>query len=63
MGIGSATAAAMQIGSTFRSIRLGLMVAIGDDVPGGDANIRLGDVVVRHPEKSRGVVQYEFGKT
>ncbi|KAN0087273.1 hypothetical protein V8E54_000961 [Elaphomyces granulatus] len=49
---------------TFRSIRFGLMVGIGGGVPGKEADIRLGDVVVSKPTGDfGGVVQYDFGKT
>jgi nucleoside phosphorylase len=55
---------AIQMLSTFRSIRFGLMVGIGGGVPGKDADIRLGDVVVSKPTgEFGGVVQYDFGKT
>ena len=40
----SAATVASQMLSNFKSIRFGLMVGIGGDVPGKDADIRLGDV-------------------
>ena len=49
--------------ATFKGIQFGLMVGIGGGVPSADADIRLGDVVVSHPDKTfAGVVQYDFGK-
>ena len=44
-------------------IRIGLLVGIGAGIPRPDYDIRLGDVVVSHPEgTSGGVVQYDFVK-
>lgn len=63
MGTNSAAAVAMQMKSTFPAIRFGLMVGIGGGVP-GEADIRLGDVVVSQPVNGHGgVVQYDFGKS
>ena len=63
-GTNSAAAVAMQMKSSFRSIRFGLMVGIGGGVPSAEADVRLGDVVVSQPEKGHGgVIQYDFGKT
>ena len=63
-GSNSAAAAAIQMLSTFESIRFGLMVGIGGGVPTKEVDIRLGDVVVSKPTGSfGGVVQYDFGKT
>ena len=63
-GTTSAATVAIQMLFTFRSIRFGLMVGIGGDVPGQYADIRLGDVVVSKPTGDfGGVVQYDFGKT
>ena len=63
-GMTSAATVAIQMLFTFRSIRFGLMVGIGGGVPGKDADIRLGDVVVSKPTGDfGGVVQYDFGKT
>ena len=54
----------MQMKSTFRAIRFGLMVGIGGGVPSKDADIRLGDIVVSQPSKGHGgVIQYDFGKS
>ncbi|KAK6811339.1 hypothetical protein RU639_012789, partial [Aspergillus parasiticus] len=62
-GITSATTVAMQLLSSFHSIRFGLMVGIGGAVPNRDADIRLGDVVVSKPTDTHGgVVQYDYGK-
>lgn len=62
-GIASATTVAMQLLSSFRSIRLGLMVGIGGGIPSGDVDIRLGDVVVSKPTNTHGgVVQFDCGK-
>ncbi|OJJ48680.1 hypothetical protein ASPZODRAFT_140947 [Penicilliopsis zonata CBS 506.65] len=63
-GTNSATAVAMQMKSTFPAIRFGLMVGIGGGVPGTEADIRLGDIVVSQPGNGHGgVVQYDFGKS
>ncbi|KAF2135076.1 uncharacterized protein K452DRAFT_261099, partial [Aplosporella prunicola CBS 121167] len=63
-GTNSAAAVAMQMKSTFRAIRFGLMVGIGGGVPSRETNIRLGDVVVSEPGKGHGgVIQYDFGTT
>ncbi|KAJ6183378.1 hypothetical protein N7485_002020 [Penicillium canescens] len=62
-GIASATTVAMQLLSSFRSIRLGLMVGIGGGVPNEDVDIRLGDVVFSKPMNTHGgVVQFDYGK-
>jgi len=64
MGTNSAAAVAIQMKSTFKSIRFGLMVGIGGGVPSAEADIRLGDVVISRPHKAHGgVVQYDCGKT
>jgi nucleoside phosphorylase len=63
IGTNSAAAVAVQMKSAFTSIRFGLMVGIGGGVPGGEADIRLGDVVVSKPHTVHsGVVQYDLGK-
>jgi nucleoside phosphorylase len=63
-GTTSAAVAATQMQSSFGSIQFGLMVGIGGGVPGKNADIRLGDVVVSKPDKYfGGVVQYDYGKT
>ena len=58
-GVYGTTSAAtvIQMLSTFRYIQFGLMVGIGGDVPGKDADIWLGE------GDFGGVVQYDFGKT
>jgi nucleoside phosphorylase len=61
-GTNSAAVVAERMRSTFRSIRFGLMVGVGGGVPTA-VDIRLGDVVVSHPDHIfAGVVQYGFGK-
>src|SRR6201999_4078075 len=63
-GTNSAAAVAIQMKSTFRAIRFGLMVGLGGGVPSAEADIRLGDVVVSQPRMgSSGVVQYDIGKS
>ncbi|PYH90847.1 kinesin [Aspergillus ellipticus CBS 707.79] len=62
-GTASAAVVAMQMLSTFPSVHHGLMVDIGGGIPGDDADIRLGDIVVSQPTGSYGgVVQYDYGK-
>jgi nucleoside phosphorylase len=59
----SAATVAMQLLSSFQSIRFGLMVGIGGGVPSSKADIRLGDIVVSQPvDISGGVIQYDLGK-
>ncbi|CAG7953415.1 unnamed protein product [Penicillium nalgiovense] len=59
----SAATVAIQLLSSFQSIRFGLMVGIGGGVPSSNADIRLGDIVVSQPaDTSGGVVQYDLGK-
>jgi nucleoside phosphorylase len=64
-GTTSANAVAVNMLSTYRQIRLGLMVGIGGGVPSKTNDIRLGDIVVSRPSGSfgGGVVQYDYGKT
>jgi nucleoside phosphorylase len=63
-GLTSAASVAMQMRSSFKCLRFGLMVGIGGGVPSRENDIRLGDVVVSKPtEQSGGVIQYDFGKT
>lgn len=60
----SAATVGMQLLSSFRSIRIGLLVGIGGGVPSGFADIRLGDIVVSQPtDTCGGVIQYDLGKT
>jgi nucleoside phosphorylase len=62
----TATATAVsQMLSTFKSVRIGLMVGIGGGIPNLETShdIRLGDIVVSKPEgTSGGVKQYDLGK-
>ncbi|KAK3374314.1 Pfs domain protein [Lasiosphaeria ovina] len=63
-GTVSAARAATRMTNSFRALRFGLMVGIGGGVPSKEKDIRLGDVVVSHPDaRSGGVLQYDFGKT
>lgn len=63
-GTTSAATVAIQMLASFPSIRFGIMVGIGGGVPGGDTDIRLGDIIVSKPTGTfGGVVQYDFGKT
>jgi nucleoside phosphorylase len=60
----SAATVAMQMLSSFKRLRFGLMVGIGGGVPSEENDIRLGDIVVSQPTgSSGGVIQYDFGKT
>jgi len=60
----SAARVANQMLQTFEGIRFGLIVGIGGGVPSKENDIRLGDIVVSKPTgQSRGVIQYDFGKT
>ncbi|KAK2590030.1 hypothetical protein QQS21_012296 [Conoideocrella luteorostrata] len=53
-----------QMRSMFPSIRHMFMVGVGGGVPGNNAAIQLGDVVVSQPHMGYGgVVQYDFGKS
>ncbi|KAI9705674.1 MAG: hypothetical protein M1820_005084 [Bogoriella megaspora] len=62
-GTSSAAAVASPMMSTFPNLRSCLMVGIGGGVPSGEADIRLGDVVVSRPMNNcPGVVQYDMGK-
>ncbi|KAL5359582.1 hypothetical protein BJX96DRAFT_59790 [Aspergillus floccosus] len=63
-GTVSAATVVSHMMSTFPRLRFGLMVGVGGGVPGGNHDIRLGDVVVSIPTgKYGGVIQYDFGKT
>jgi nucleoside phosphorylase len=64
LGKASAASVASEMGSTFPSLRFGLLVGIGGGVPGAK-DVRLGDVVVSLPDRAAqhgGVIQYDFGK-
>jgi nucleoside phosphorylase len=59
----SATTVAIQLLSSFRAVRIGLIVGIGGGVPSSNADIRLGDIVVSQPsDTSGGVIQYDLGR-
>jgi len=68
-GISAAAAVASDLLRSFPKVRFGLMVGVGGGAPGNPSDdprrdIRLGDVVVSHPEGNcGGVFQYDFGKT
>lgn len=63
-GNSPAAAAAVEMKSTFRAIRFGLMVGVGGGVPSAETDIRLGDIIVSQPAKGHGgVIQFDFGKS
>ncbi|KAJ0415046.1 hypothetical protein BJY00DRAFT_318239 [Aspergillus carlsbadensis] len=66
-GVYGTTSAAIVLAhtlSTFPCLRFVLMVGVGGGVPSKSTDICLGDVVVSMPTlTSRGVVQYNYGKT
>ncbi|KAF3243838.1 hypothetical protein TWF192_007905 [Orbilia oligospora] len=63
-GTTSAAVVATQMKSTFRSIKVYLMVGIGGGIPKPSHDIRLGDIVISKPENNLGgVIQYDLGKT
>ncbi|KAK6338419.1 hypothetical protein TWF730_002481 [Orbilia blumenaviensis] len=63
-GLTSATTVAIQMLSSFESIRFGLMVGIGGGIPSRAHDVRLGDIVVSQPRGIfGGVVQYDLGRT
>ncbi|CEN60567.1 hypothetical protein ASPCAL03003 [Aspergillus calidoustus] len=64
-GIASAATVAMNMLSSFQSVKIGLLVGIGGGIPSHTEDIRLGDVVVGVPTSSNthgGVIQYDLGK-
>ncbi|KAL3487859.1 nucleoside phosphorylase domain-containing protein [Aspergillus germanicus] len=64
-GSASAATVAVQLLSSFQSVKFGLLVGIGGGIPSEKADIRLGDVVVGIPTSSStygGVVQHDLGK-
>lgn len=63
-GTTSASGVALHMLRTFsRSLRIGLMVGIGGGMPSSNHDIRLGDIVVSHPDTScGGVIQLDIGK-
>lgn len=63
IGNNPAASVATQLLNDFKCIRFGLLVGIGGGIPGGNNDIRLGDVVVSKPTDTfGGVVQYNQGK-
>ncbi|KAL6866513.1 hypothetical protein ACO1O0_002624 [Amphichorda felina] len=63
-GTSSAANVATNMQSSFRNVRIGLMVGIGGGAPSEKHDIRLGDIVVSAPRDGEGgVFQYDFGKT
>jgi len=63
IGNNRAAVVATQLLNDFPSVRFGLLVDIGGGIPGGDDDIRLGDIVVSKPTSTfGGVVQYDMGK-
>lgn len=63
-GISSATSVAKSMLSSFRNVRIGLMVGIGGGAPTLKHDIRLGDIVVSAPcNGTGGVIQYTYGKS
>lgn len=59
----AAAVAATRMTLTFGSLRFLLLVGTAGGVPNGK-DIRLGDVIISHPDtRCGGVVQYDFGKT
>src|SRR2546423_14210193 len=63
IGNNRAAVVATQLLNDFPSVRFGLLVDIGGGIPGGDDDIRLGDIVVSKPTATfGGVVQYDMGK-
>ncbi|KAL2810850.1 nucleoside phosphorylase domain-containing protein [Aspergillus granulosus] len=62
-GTNSAADVAANMGRTFPSVKLALLVGIGGGVPSLANDIRLGDVVVSRPTgTSPGIIQDEMGK-
>ncbi|EXV03146.1 ankyrin repeat protein [Metarhizium robertsii] len=63
-GASSAAAVMGQMRCQFTSIQHTFLVGVGGGVPGDDAAVRLGDVVISQPHMGHGgVVQYDFGKS
>lgn len=58
IGNNPAAVVAARMRATFKAIRFGLIVGIGEGVPSAEADIRLGGVVVSQPyQTSSGVIQ------
>ena len=63
IGTNPAATIGSDMSSSFRNLRVSLMVGIGGGVPSDKNDIRLGDVVVSVPAgRYPGVVQYDMGK-
>lgn len=63
-GIGAASEVVPNMLRSFSKIEFCLLVGIGGGVPSADHDIRLGDVVVSHPNGPHpAVLQYDMGKT
>ncbi|EFY88015.1 G-protein beta WD-40 repeats containing protein, putative [Metarhizium acridum CQMa 102] len=61
MGKVNASNISAHVTNVFPNVRLALMVGIGGGIPGGEKDIRLGDVVVSKPEDGLpGVLEYDF---
>ncbi|KIW88608.1 uncharacterized protein Z519_10654 [Cladophialophora bantiana CBS 173.52] len=64
LGTSAAAAVAVHMQKTFPALQYGFMVGIAGGVPSRSVDVRLGDVVISHPQgRYGGVVQYDFGKT
>ena len=62
IGNDAAATVGANLSTRFPSARISLMVGVGGGVPDA-VDIRLGDVVISHPEDGNpGVIQYDFGK-
>lgn len=62
-GTHSAATVASHMARTFPSATLRILMGIGGGVPGGQADVRLGDVVISTPSGTQGgVVEYDLGK-
>ncbi|KAG8421867.1 hypothetical protein J3458_003704 [Metarhizium acridum] len=61
MGKVNASNISAHVTNVFPNVRLALMVGIGGGIPGGEKDIRLGDVAVSKPEDGLpGVLEYDF---
>lgn len=64
-GTCAATTVANHMIRTFsKSLRIGLMVGVGGEIPSADHYIQLGDIVISCPaDTCGGVIQYYMGKS